>query len=636
MAPEQKTIWINKTPASKHLSRSEGAEKTEIFSHVQRTVHTTSAYSRNRRELSGGRDPTGESKYRPRFVEPVLEASRFSSASSYTLDGTRTSSVVGLQYSLFRNIYDTNCNAINLPNGGENSDAQKSPIAEDSAIVTSRRPWPHRHDPFCRIFEPCDSPDSLKELTFLQFFREKTAVEWSGWHDKHFWQRIAPQLATSHPVVRHALVSLGAFHASFEAEEESTVDTYRALSLKQAAKSISCFNRDYGVMSMTAVFIASIALTAMASCIDTFTFLQTMRVQFDLMDQTRSQMTEGVSNLPRSDWHFVAEYLEPLIERQRSREGRLLDLMYVLSVAPATEFYMPCAPNVPDAFDSLWQARQMLEDTLKWITYTVKTQNFPVNYLPVDAEYLVLRWLQALEDFRQNQLLTEERLCSWYALRISCRMAVMMIRTMHAHSEMVFDQYHDEFRELLAAFCRVLKLGECKSRTNIRFGIDSGFVTLVFNAARWCRDPVLRRQLIASLAAAHRTESGESSYVSATTAQCYQNIEEKGIDPPPRRSDDICAERRIRPFGISFHCKKKSLRIQFLRAPYDPTHDVEEVWIPHVEDNTQIQYAAIPERKGLQPDFLLGRGFASYLVDEKASEYYTVSQCRFYFSIPRV
>jgi hypothetical protein len=635
MAPEQNSIWINKTAASKHLTRSEGVEKTKIFSYVQRTAHTTSAYSRNRRELSGRRDSTSESKHRPRFVEPGPEASPFTSTSSYTLDGTRISSVVGLQYSLFRNIYDTNCNAISLPDGGENSDARKNPIAEDSAIVNSRRPWPYRHDPFCRIFEPCDSPDSLKELNFLQFFREKTAVEWSGWRDKHFWQRIAPQLATSHPVVRHALVSLGAFHASFEAEG-GTVDTHRALSLQQAAKSISCFNRDYGVMSMPAVFIASIALTAMASCIDTFTFLQTIRVHFDLMDQARSQMTEGVSTLPRSDWHFVTDHLEPLIERQRSREGRLLDLMYVLSVAPATEFCMPCAPNIPDAFDSLWQARQMLEDTLKWITYTVKTQNFPVNYLPVNAECLVLRWLQALEDFRQDQLLTEEQLCSWYALRISCRMAVMMIRTMHAHSEMVFDQYHDEFRELLAAFSRVLKFGERKSRTNIRFGIDSGFVTLIYNAARWCRDPVLRRQLIASLAASHRTESNESSYVSATTAQCYQIIEEKGIDPPPSRSDDICAERRIRPFGISFYCKKKLLLIQFLRAPYDPAHDVEEVWIPHVEDNTQIQYAAIPERTGLQPDFLLGRGFASYLTDEKASGYYTVSHCRFYFPIPRV
>ena len=638
MSPAQKTIWINKTSASKHLSRSEGTEKKKIFSHVQRTTHLASAHGRSSDRLSDRGHSSHALTNSNTFVEAGSHTSRLSSTSSHIPDRTLTRRV-RLHSSSLRHVQDPSLYAVNPARGTEESDVSERPIEEKSVTITLRKPASHGFDPLSRVYEPSDAAGTWQELRFLQFFREKTAVEWSGWHDTEFWHRIAPQLARSHPVVKHALVSLGAFRASFEAEDAGTRDKNRALSLRQAAKSIAGFNRDYEIMSMTAIFISSIALTAMASCIDIFTFLHTMRVEFQLMDQVRSQMIEGVSTLTRTDRHIITNYLEPLIERQRSREGRILDSLYALSVAPATSFYVSQVPNVPTVFNTLWQARQTLEELLQWTTYTVKTQNCPVNEIPSDAEYLVHRWLHALESLHQRTSLTEDQTCSWLALRASCRMAVMMIRTMSSPTEMVFDSYHSEFRELLTAFTTTLAHRSRHSATNIVFGIDSGFVALVFQAARWCRDPVLRRQLIASLATANRSEHSESGHVAAAVSQCYAAIEEVGIiDPtPPTCAADIPSHARIRPYAISFYCVAKVLRVQYLRWPYvDIPRDLDEVWIPHGNDGTQIQYAAVPVREGGQPDFALGRGYSKYLMSEREGDYYTVDGCRFYFSIPRV
>ena len=126
---------------------------------------------------------------------------------------------------------------------------------------------------------------------------------------------------------------------------------------------------------MAAIVVCCLALTVAASNVDHYTFVQTMKVEFELMERLRFQANQGGSQIPRTDWHFITDFLEPLIERQRGREGGLLDPIYALSVASAADFYTSHVPHIPDVFESLWQAREILEVMLNWITYTVKIRH---------------------------------------------------------------------------------------------------------------------------------------------------------------------------------------------------------------------------------------------------------------------
>ena len=216
-------------------------------------------------------------------------------------------------------------------------------------------------------------------------------------------------------------------------------------------------------------------------------------------------------------------------------------------------------------------------------------------------------------------------------------MGIAMIKTMHAPTEMVFDDYLDEFRDLLAVFTRVIQRSKRTSRANVRFGLDSGFISLLFLAARICRNPSLRRQLIAALATANRAEHGYGAQTAAATAHAIQILEESDIHPPPAACGDVPAQNRLRLVSFGFYFHLKAMRIQFVRPPYHFTPgDIEEIWIPHLIAKTQIHYATFPHADGLQPDCVLGRGFTSYRIADEPSRHYTISRCRFHFSIPRV
>ena len=317
---------------------------------------------------------------------------------------------------------------------------------------------------------------------------------------------------------------------------------------------------------------------------------------------------------------------------QRSKAGRFIDPLYLLKITPASHFYAQ-KPSIPEYFDSLYQARECLDLLLKWTANTVKTGRFSAGQLPQKSEAWLQQWLGSLEKFKDARKLSIKDLCNWQVLRATGKILFVMIRTMNADDEMIFDRYEDDYREFTSAASQFVAYGRQWSRENVCFGIDSGFSCLVgWVAQRWCRDPTLRDQLIDVLFAAKRRESVDNAETWARICQRIKMEEEAGICP--RSCHDIAREKRIRIHEGRFYWANNVLCITVLRPPYDETQR-QDLWISplhRVGEGRQEQEAA-EVMKDTEPNVVVGNGFISFMV---LGHYYTVKASRFIFPIPRM
>ena len=111
----------------------------------------------------------------------------------------------------------------------------------------------------------------------LQFFRERTSVEWSGWCDRRFWTSLVPQAAASYPALKHAMISLSAYHESLEVQSESDSSAFRELSVRQGNKALACFRESYDQMPLAAILCFYIVMTEFSAILGIMLYLQTQK-----------------------------------------------------------------------------------------------------------------------------------------------------------------------------------------------------------------------------------------------------------------------------------------------------------------------------------------------------------------------
>ena len=479
---------------------------------------------------------------------------------------------------------------------------------------------------------------SHREARSLQFFCERTSVEWSGWCDREFWSSLAPQAAASYPAINHALISLGAYHESLEAPLESNSAACRALSVQQGNHALACLMEDHGQMSLPAILSCYVIVTEFAAILGDLTYMRTSKMQYDIMDEIRRQGLWNNCRIPYSDLYYIFTYLEPLIEKRRSKAGYLIDPLYSLRITPPSDFYVSEPFCVPASFNSLWQARDSLASLLNRTTYAVKIGHSGVSYLPREWEECYEQWLDSLQKLKHNQKLSGMDWCTWQILRVTSKIAFIMIRTMCAEDEMIFDQYEDDYRDFATVATHVLARDRHRSMKSVCFSLDSGFLSLAgWIAQRWCRDPTIRRQLVDILFAAHGRNGAEDAGTWAQICQRIQLEEESGISPGPLRCHDIPLEKRVRIHQGRFYRAAKQLCITVLRPPYDEKQrsNTQDFWIPLlVQDlDTQQEQELTEVEKDAQPNMVVGRGFTSFTL---SGDHCTVKAPRFIFPIPRM
>lgn len=470
----------------------------------------------------------------------------------------------------------------------------------------------------------------------FQFFQQRTALEFSGWCDAEFWNVLALQASHLHSALKHAIVSLGAFHLSLIVTDRDARDDSIKFSLEQGKRALAAMLKENS-MSMSAILLTYTAIAANSAFLHWSRFWQVTHGQLQLFDELRARP----SRVSPAEWMFISKYLAPVIERQRSKAGQYVDMLCCLRTTDASHFYVSDKPYIPLEFSSLRYARDLLETLLKWTTYVTKGLKLPELIIPKVAEDCFRLWHERLDQFGASHATTQQDQCNISVLRVAAKMGVMLIKTMHADKkdEMIFDNFTEVYLELVNVFKQALDYIESISAANMRFGIESGMLTLVGNTAnRWCRNPTIRRDIIKLLYRAQRREAIEDGVVWARIIECTMQLEESGIVPPPQSAQDVPAEHRVRSLHVAFYHRANMQQMTYHLAPYeDSLSDIKEIMIPHVVGSSGQGNAigTMPIEIGEKPEVILGRDYTSWLSSD-GQEYLRIDHPNFYFPLPKV
>lgn len=471
------------------------------------------------------------------------------------------------------------------------------------------------------------------EARSLHFFGERTALEWSGWYDHEFWTRLAGQAAMSEPALRHALISLGALHESLETLQPDRKAKLWDLGLQQENKALSCLNRDIHRMTLAAILICYVMLSEYAAYVSDVTHLRLQLAQFEVVDHIHQLKDEGARCLSKSDFDYIQEHLQYLAEKQRSKWTSMIDPIHSLRTTPAEKYWSGPSPGMPKTLTSLLQARDVLGSILNYATHATK-----IDPLFPGRDLLLDRWLSKLDEYQSSNIYTEESLHCYKLLRVTGKLCFMMIETMHADNEMIFDLYEEDFRDFISTLETLQSFCNSRNRPLRRFGVDSGLLTLAnLVAQNWCRDPTLRRRLISLLNDTEMEEGLEGGEAWAMTTEHVMLEEEKGLDPLPQCASDIPRENRLKLREIMYHFKAGMVHMTALRYPYDPTDAdlVQHIWVsfPTTGDDLRAVEEDNVGQTFAEPDIKVGVGFVEFLWCRKD---YTIKSKRFVFPIPKV
>lgn len=476
------------------------------------------------------------------------------------------------------------------------------------------------------------------EKRAIEFFLKRTASEWSDWSDSSFWTDFVPKASYSVRALRHAMVSFAAQHESVETDEPLMRSKAKALATYHGKQAIELLGKDHDMFSLGTILLTHVVITFMACNLDEVTFIKAQNMEFELFDSIMEMLRKNSFSISRQDSHLVSNLLRPLIQRQRSKTGLYVDPIYCLASARASDFW-PCKlPAIPLTFESIIQAHDVLEELLEYSAYIHKTEFVLHEHLLEEIEVTLELWKLTLTKSAVDWLLSRLERSFVSLLRCAAELGMMMILTMHARNEMIFDEYKDLFEDLADAFEESVQCRRDELKANTCFGMSPGLLALAGQAAmRWCREPQIRARLINTLMTAQRRDGFESSALWARIASCIRDVEEAGVHSPTATCEDIPAINRVIVKSVSFFELSLTIKLEILRDPWGSCR-VDELLIPrgglqhsaHESEHQTLKQALLKETAFIS----MGRGCASQL-DRTTGRVFVVDSPRFFFPLPK-
>lgn len=117
--------------------------------------------------------------------------------------------------------------------------SQSEAIFENAVSSTTSQSVP------CQISNSCKVSMNWKEMRSLEYFRERTIPQLSGFFESQFWDCHILRATNTEPAIRHAILALGSLHERFEAGDpsvsRSNLDKFHGgFALEQYTMAIGC------------------------------------------------------------------------------------------------------------------------------------------------------------------------------------------------------------------------------------------------------------------------------------------------------------------------------------------------------------------------------------------------------------
>jgi hypothetical protein len=281
-------------------------------------------------------------------------------------------------------------------------------------------------------------PNPAPYARSYEYFRQMTISDAAGFADRQFWDA-SKQLSHKNEAVFHALTSLGALHESLMSPNEASRQESHRASLIHCNKAIRLVLDQSKVMSTPLILVTCVIFATIQVFADAPMASKTLHSGGRLLDLAQRQ----ASRLSSSE-RAVLDLVALMFVRYRSRITLVLLPTTVVtdhlnSLTGATD----PVPKVPSTFDSLLQAREILQAICDWSFHAAKSQ----DSLEI-TDKLQKDWVQALAKLSSASL-HPLSLRSLNLLKIARLASACLISAQFMTQQHDFDEYFPSFKHVL-------------------------------------------------------------------------------------------------------------------------------------------------------------------------------------------
>ncbi|KAF5863442.1 hypothetical protein ETB97_010073 [Aspergillus alliaceus] len=392
-------------------------------------------------------------------------------------------------------------------------------------------------------------PETREERRCADFFHAETTQAFSGFFDSTLWSYLIPQISEGEPMIRHAMIAIGAFHAGFE--DRALVDTSFALQQYNKAirhlidrKSVPSSQDWELALAACCLFIGLEILRGnKKQALDHIDAGLKMLCQHELKGAAVGRTTEVYGELRQ---------LLSRLNLQASFMGRLLYPLECSSQDAAAT-----GPTLANLSQARRHLDRLMNKGLMFIRSTDSNRNPQDVQLQqkqvIEQRELCLEfdnWLAALNKLVQKMgpWIQQKDLRASLVLRIYHRVALIWIRTVLAPDEGTFDLYIPDFDVLTGYAERAIQLTtaiEKQTNNQSRFSLEGELIaTLYFSAVR-CRNPGIRRRAIDLLSRYGKIEGMWNAKRYAAVATYVMETEEGACSGIVKTEKDVGVRARI-------------------------------------------------------------------------------------------
>ncbi|KAM0172516.1 hypothetical protein ACHAPF_007395 [Botrytis cinerea] len=417
-------------------------------------------------------------------------------------------------------------------------------------------------------FDILSSPQSKRSFAF---FMQRTCSQLAGFFGSDFWERLVLQTAHHESAVRHAVVALGAIHELSEQKAQIS-DIDKAFALEQYNFAIRDLLAPLSRNEKRGVDVCLIACIIFAN--------------FESMAGHRASagahIKSGAKLLRETEWdqqngmiHHQALgsrspvdlYASPgaLARIYSGLDRECTTIKGFLAERYEPLFYEDTLPriindNIPVFFRNVEEAKNCFEYGCylfqRSVARAAEPPTDPMNY-HVDFE---ARVCQLIENFEALHLKYSHELQAFIEARGSSftrkediAVAVLQLHSLDNHISCYVQYLPPTHRlhwsEFMPQIQRMIMLGQkiisyiltdssCGEST-ISFNLDMGVIIPLYNLARHCKDPIIRRQIISLLRSFKRQEGLWNSLLVANALDRIVEIEESVWSEVNAHSDQM-------------------------------------------------------------------------------------------------
>ncbi|TDZ29100.1 putative transcriptional regulatory protein [Colletotrichum spinosum] len=444
-------------------------------------------------------------------------------------------------------------------------------------------------------FAPDLSPLARRSL---DYFHRCSSREFAGYFDVDFWKYTVPRTAQREPCVRQILVALGARHEAFRCEGAAAAAAAAADAvLGLRTRAFEEYQKAIGMVVQHCRERERTHLEVTLTCAVLFVAFEWLQRNY----VTAKGVLEWGMGLV-ADW--LTDEVCPRRPALGSPEGyRVREQLKPILVSMALQCHMlPGPPRIPLAvvvgeggggsgaavaagvgFSNLVEARDHMLYCLARLhpEYMYPQLVSVTDSMRFDLKRQLDAWHGSLEDlisdnadFKSQVQVVVMQL--WYLVT-----SILFYGTL-AGDEMFFDRFvaDGQFESITSAAETALQASPASlPASQWSYSVDIGFVLAMYYVGIKCRQPALRRRVIAMMRAYPRCEAAYNSLECAAILQAIMDIEEDGLGVVVAEGD-IPAASRIRKYeyaGYSSRPRRYAL-IRYLRGREEGPWEVRKVW----------------------------------------------------------